>query len=61
MPSAAAKQEGHFLPSALFLSTAVLSSLRQLSVSTSILTNPAGIPEQATQAVTGADPKDSPS
>ncbi|KAJ6655777.1 hypothetical protein lerEdw1_004830 [Lerista edwardsae] len=39
----------------------VLSSLRQLSVSTSILTNPAGIPEQATQAVTGADPKDSPS
>ncbi|XP_066492590.1 carbohydrate-responsive element-binding protein [Tiliqua scincoides] len=39
----------------------VLSSLRQLSVSTSILTNPAGIPEQATQAVTGADPKNSPS
>ncbi|XP_032070797.1 carbohydrate-responsive element-binding protein isoform X2 [Thamnophis elegans] len=31
----------------------VLSSLRQLSVSTSILTNPSGIPEQATQAVTG--------
>ncbi|XP_063002886.1 carbohydrate-responsive element-binding protein [Elgaria multicarinata webbii] len=34
----------------------VLSSLRQLSVSTSILTNPADIPEQATQAVTGAGP-----
>ncbi|XP_053222973.1 carbohydrate-responsive element-binding protein [Podarcis raffonei] len=32
----------------------VLSSLRQLSVSTSILTNPAAIPEQATQAVTRA-------
>lgn len=39
----------------------VLSSLRQLSVSTSILTNPAGIPEQATQAVMGMDPKNSPS
>nr|XP_060612703.1 carbohydrate-responsive element-binding protein isoform X1 [Anolis sagrei ordinatus] len=31
----------------------VLSSLRQLSVSTSILTNPGAIPEQAAQAVTG--------
>ncbi|KAJ7308963.1 hypothetical protein JRQ81_008245 [Phrynocephalus forsythii] len=34
----------------------VLSSLRQLSVSTSILTNPAGIAEQAAQAVMGASP-----
>ncbi|KAM6403273.1 carbohydrate-responsive element-binding protein [Rhynochetos jubatus] len=31
----------------------VLSSLRQLSISTSILSNPASIPEQATQAVVG--------
>ncbi|NXK49853.1 MLXPL protein, partial [Chauna torquata] len=31
----------------------VLSSLRQLSISTSILTDPACIPEQATRAVTG--------
>ncbi|XP_072834475.2 carbohydrate-responsive element-binding protein [Pogona vitticeps] len=36
----------------------VLSSLRQLSVCTSILTNPAGIPEQAAQAVMGAGPDD---
>ncbi|XP_042298364.1 carbohydrate-responsive element-binding protein isoform X3 [Sceloporus undulatus] len=35
----------------------VLSSLRQLSVSTSILTNPAGIPEQAVQAVMGTAPQ----
>uniref|UniRef100_A0A8D2KSJ9 MLX interacting protein like n=1 Tax=Varanus komodoensis TaxID=61221 RepID=A0A8D2KSJ9_VARKO len=35
------------------LRPAVLSSLRQLSISTSILTNPADVPEQATQAVTG--------
>uniref|UniRef100_A0A8C3HAG7 BHLH domain-containing protein n=1 Tax=Chrysemys picta bellii TaxID=8478 RepID=A0A8C3HAG7_CHRPI len=34
----------------------VLSSLRQLSISTSILTDPACIPEQATQAVMGTDP-----
>ncbi|XP_044312123.1 carbohydrate-responsive element-binding protein [Varanus komodoensis] len=38
------------------LRPAVLSSLRQLSISTSILTNPADVPEQATQAVTGAAP-----
>ncbi|KFV84019.1 Carbohydrate-responsive element-binding protein, partial [Struthio camelus australis] len=31
----------------------VLSSLRQLSISTSILSDPACVPEQATQAVTG--------
>ncbi|XP_054857901.1 carbohydrate-responsive element-binding protein isoform X2 [Eublepharis macularius] len=37
----------------------VLSSLRQLSVSTSILSNPASIPEQATQAVTGTVPNHS--
>uniref|UniRef100_A0ACB8EDT8 Uncharacterized protein n=1 Tax=Sphaerodactylus townsendi TaxID=933632 RepID=A0ACB8EDT8_9SAUR len=37
----------------------VLSSLRQLSVSTSILNNPAGVPEQATQAVTGIVPNHS--
>ncbi|XP_061460746.1 carbohydrate-responsive element-binding protein [Rhineura floridana] len=37
----------------------VLSALRQLSVSTSILTDPAGIPEQAAQAVTGAGPSNS--
>ncbi|XP_063155035.1 carbohydrate-responsive element-binding protein isoform X2 [Candoia aspera] len=36
----------------------VLSSLRQLSVSTSILTNPSDIPEQATQAVTGTSTND---
>ncbi|KAL8198706.1 UNVERIFIED_CONTAM: hypothetical protein K2H54_021225, partial [Gekko kuhli] len=41
------------------LRPAVLSSLRQLSVSTSILSNPAGIPEQATQAVTGTVPNHS--
>ncbi|TFJ96525.1 Gamma-aminobutyric acid receptor subunit rho-2 [Platysternon megacephalum] len=34
----------------------VLSSLRQLSISTSILTDPACVPEQATQAVMGTDP-----
>ncbi|XP_038231590.1 carbohydrate-responsive element-binding protein isoform X3 [Dermochelys coriacea] len=34
----------------------VLSSLRQLSISTSILTDPACIPEQATQAMMGTDP-----
>ncbi|KAM9117458.1 carbohydrate-responsive element-binding protein [Pangshura tecta] len=33
----------------------VLSSLRQLSISTSILTDPACVPEQATQAVMGTD------
>nr|XP_056721555.1 carbohydrate-responsive element-binding protein [Euleptes europaea] len=37
----------------------VLSALRQLSVSTSILSNPAAIPEQATQAVTGTVPNHS--
>ncbi|XP_060115257.1 carbohydrate-responsive element-binding protein isoform X2 [Heteronotia binoei] len=37
----------------------VLGSLRQLSVSTSILSNPAGIPEQATQAVTSTVPNHS--
>ncbi|XP_006029971.3 carbohydrate-responsive element-binding protein [Alligator sinensis] len=37
----------------------VLSSLRELSISTSILTDPACIPEQATQAVTGANPSNS--
>uniref|UniRef100_A0A8C4WR70 MLX interacting protein like n=1 Tax=Gopherus evgoodei TaxID=1825980 RepID=A0A8C4WR70_9SAUR len=34
----------------------VLSSLRQLSISTSILTDPACVPEQATQAVMRTDP-----
>ncbi|XP_053130809.1 LOW QUALITY PROTEIN: carbohydrate-responsive element-binding protein [Hemicordylus capensis] len=38
------------------LRPAILSSLRQLSVSTSILTNPADIPGQVTQAVTGSGP-----
>lgn len=36
-----------------YLPAAVLSSLRQLSVSTSILSDPACIPEQATRAVAG--------
>uniref|UniRef100_A0A8C8RR99 MLX interacting protein like n=1 Tax=Pelusios castaneus TaxID=367368 RepID=A0A8C8RR99_9SAUR len=34
----------------------VLSSLRQMSISTSILTDPACVPEQATQAVMGTGP-----
>ena len=41
----------HSSEKVLFLFSAVLNSLRHLSTSTSILSDPSKVPEQATQAV----------
>lgn len=58
IPHPWAKILSHNLYVTIFLSSAALSSLRDLSKATSILSDPSKVPEQALRATASRDPTD---